>query len=316
MQIYGEISLYLIKKMKFGKVDAPSIIDFTLPIDHHDTKTVLNNGVKSNSVQFHIGCAKWNKTDLKNFYPRGTKNELEYYSNEFNSIELNATFYRFFPEEQFTKWKDTTPDHFRFFPKITQTISQFKRLKETEELVDMYTHAIRHLDQKLGGVFLQMMHNFSPKDFDRVAKFAEYWPKDIPLSIEFRHTDWYNDSSIANELYSLFENNNIQNVITDTAGRRDLLHMRLTNKKAFIRYVGANHDSDYTRLDDWVQRIREWKDEGIEEVNFFIHQNMELASPLLSTYFINRLNAALELDLKVPTNLLDKKEDIDPQRLF
>ncbi len=291
--------------MKFGKVDDASNIDFTLPIDHHDTKNVLNKYGNSNDMLFHIGCAKWNKTDLKNFYPRGTKNELEYYSNQFNSIELNATFYRFFPEEQFTKWKETTPDHFRFFPKVTQTISQFKRLKDTEELVDQYVDAARHLEHKLGGVFLQMMHNFAPKDFDRVIKFAEYWPKDIPLSVEFRHTDWYNDSSVANELYSLFENNGIQNVITDTAGRRDLLHMRLTNTKAFIRYVGANHPSDYTRLDDWVKRIGEWRKEGLDEMNFFVHQNLELESPLLSTYFVKKLNAELDLDLKVPANLLD-----------
>ena len=41
---------------------------------------------------------------------------------------------------------------------------------------------------------------------------------------------------------------NISNVIVDTAGRRDLMHMRLTNPTAFVRYVGANHESDYTRL--------------------------------------------------------------------
>ena len=291
--------------MKFGKVEQPELVDFTLPIDHHETKNVLNKYGSKNQTQFSIGCAKWNKTDLKNFYPKGTKNELEYYSNEFNSIELNATFYRFFPPEQFTKWKETTPDDFKFFPKITQNISQFKRLKDTDEMVDIYAEAVRHLDHKLGGVFLQMIQNFAPKDFDRVVSFIEYWPKDIPLSVEFRHTDWYNDSSIANELYSLFENNGISNVITDTAGRRDLMHMRLTNPKAFIRYVGSNHESDYTRLDDWIIRIKDWMNEGIEEINFFVHQNMELESPLLSTYFIRKLNNELGLKLHVPTNLLD-----------
>ena len=48
------------------------------------------------------------------------------------------------------------------------------------------------------------------------------------------------------------------NIIVDTAGRRDMLHMRLTTPSAFIRYVGANHPSDYTRLDDWVERIENW----------------------------------------------------------
>jgi len=296
--------------MKFGSVTDPSLIDFTLPDDHHENNRVLQRTKNSTAVKFNIGCAKWNKTDLKNFYPRGTKNELAYYSNEFNSIELNATFYRLFEPEQFTKWKDTTPNHFKFFPKITQTISQYKRLKGTEELVDSYTNSVRHLDHKLGGVFLQMMANFAPKDFDKVSDFITYWPKDIPLSVELRHTDWYNDSNVANKLHHLFESNNIANIITDTAGRRDLLHMRLTNSNIFIRYVGANHESDYTRLDDWIIRIKQWVEQGAKEINFFIHQNLELESPLLSTYFVKQLNKELGLNLHVPKNLLKQTDEL------
>ena len=296
--------------MKFGSVADASLIDFTLPDDHSENTRVLQKTKTNTPVTFNIGCAKWNKTDLKNFYPRGTKNELEYYANEFNSIELNATFYRLFEAEQFTKWKDTTPDHFKFFPKITQSISQYKRLKDTEEIVDSYVNAIRHLDHKLGGVFLQMMANFAPKDFDRVSDFINYWPKDIPLSVELRHTNWYNDSEVATKLYHLFESNNISNVITDTAGRRDLLHMRLTNSKVFIRYVGANHESDYTRLDEWIVRIKQWVEQGAKEINFFIHQNVELESPLLSTYFVKQLNKELGHNLHVPKNLLDKTDEL------
>jgi uncharacterized protein YecE (DUF72 family) len=296
--------------MKFGSVADASLIDFTLPDDHSENTRVLQKTKNNTPVTFNIGCAKWNKTDLKNFYPRGTKNELEYYANEFNSIELNATFYRLFEAEQFTKWKDATPDHFKFFPKITQSISQYKRLKDTEEIVDTYVNAIRHLDHKLGGVFLQMMANFAPKDFDRVSDFINYWPKDVPLSVELRHTNWYNDSEVATKLYHLFESNNISNVITDTAGRRDLLHMRLTNSKVFIRYVGANHESDYTRLDEWIVRIKQWVEQGAKEINFFIHQNVELESPLLSTYFLKKLNKELGLNLHIPKNLLDKSDEL------
>src|SRR5699024_6606524 len=43
----------------------------------------------------------------------------------------------------------------------------------------------------------------------------------------------------------------------DTAGRRDLLHMLLTSPTAFVRYVGANHPSDYSRLEDWIKVIKE-----------------------------------------------------------
>lgn len=286
--------------MKFGSVENPQDINFTLPKDHPKTKEVLNKVKDDNVPDIYVGCAKWNRADLKGFYPRGTKDELGYYSKQFNSIELNATFYRIFPAEQFATWYDKTPAGFKFFPKLNQEISHWKRLNETKEVVENYLYNASNLKEKLGTIFLQMHNNFAPKDFNRVVNFIETWPKEVPLAVEFRHTNWYNDEGVANELYDLLENNGISNIIVDTAGRRDLMHMRLTNPTAFVRYVGANHDTDYTRLDDWVERLKQWQDQGVKEIDFFIHQNIEKESPLLSAYFIKKLNAALGSLLKIP----------------
>lgn len=298
--------------MKFGSVDNPEHIDFTLPNDHPDTIKVLQKN-PSQTTDVFVGCAKWNKADLKGFYPRGTKDELEYYSRQFNSIELNATFYRIFPPEQFEKWYNKTPKNFKFFPKVNQEISHWKRLNDdVAPVVDNYLYSAVNLKEKLGCVFLQMHNNFAPKDFDRVINFIEGWPKEIPLAVEFRHTDWYNNETIAEDLYRLLEENNISNIIVDSAGRRDLMHMRLTNSRAFVRYVGANHPSDYTRLDDWVERLKYWKDNGIEHINFFVHQNIEKESPLLSAYFIKKLNTELGTDLKIPR----MKDGINTNTLF
>ncbi|MGI8410337.1 MAG: DUF72 domain-containing protein, partial [Pyrinomonadaceae bacterium] len=206
--------------MKFGQVDNPEEIDFTIPADHKDTKTVLGKS-KTKHFKAYVGCAKWNKADLKNFYPKGTKDELGYYSSQFNCIELNATFYRLFPATQFEKWRETTPDGFKFFPKLGQDISHWARLKDTEEKVEEFVSRASNLQDKLGVPFLQMHNNFGPKDFDRVKAFVENWHYDIPLAIEFRKTDWYNDAKISAELYELLESNKIANVLVDTAGRRD-----------------------------------------------------------------------------------------------
>ncbi|GAA4278009.1 DUF72 domain-containing protein [Aquimarina mytili] len=291
--------------MQFGKVEYPEKIDFTLPQDHEDTAKVLKMN-RTENLSVYVGCAKWNRQDLKGFYPRGTKDELEYYSRQFNSIELNATFYRIFPEEQFKKWYDKTPEGFKFFPKLVQNISHLKRLNEdVQPYVDEYLACAVHLKEKLGTVFLQMHGNFGPKNFDRVIRFMEKWPKEIRLAVEFRHTDWFNDQSVADELYTLLEENNVANIITDTAGRRDLLHMRLTNDEAFIRYVGANHPTDYDRLDAWVERLKSWKDSGINHIHFFVHQNIEKESPLLSKYFIEKLNKKLEMTLNLPNHSKD-----------
>ena len=292
--------------MQFGKVANPENIDFTIPPDHKATQTVLSNVHHDLPLKIHVGCAKWNRQDLKHFYPRGTKNELEYYASQFNSIELNATFYRIFSADQFEKWYKATSENFKFFPKLVRTISHLRRLnEEVYPIVDEYLINAANLKDKLGTLFLQMHDNFSPKNWDRVVRFVEYWPKEFPLALEFRHTDWFNDTSVSNELYELLEQNNMANVLVDTAGRRDLMHMRLTNNEAFIRYVGANHQSDYDRLDDWVTRIVAWKQQGLTNINFFVHQNTELKSPLLSAYFIKRLNKALGTTLTVPKTLDD-----------
>ncbi|MBC7900979.1 MAG: DUF72 domain-containing protein [Saprospiraceae bacterium] len=288
--------------MKFGQVENPEEINFTIPPDHPDTKRVLANS-KPKDFKAYVGCAKWNKADLKNFYPKGTKDELGYYSSQFNCIELNATFYRLFPAAQFEKWKETTPDGFKFFPKLGQDISHWGRLKDTEEKVEEFVSRASLLQDKLGVPFLQMHNNFGPKDFDRVKAFVDNWKYDIPLAIEFRKTDWYNDPEVSTELYDLLESKSIVNVLVDTAGRRDLMHMRLTTPTAFVRYVGANHESDYTRLDDWVERISAWRDKGLKELYFFVHQNIEKESPLLSAYFIAKLNKKIGTELSIPKTL-------------
>ncbi|MDN5204158.1 DUF72 domain-containing protein [Fulvivirgaceae bacterium BMA10] len=286
--------------MKFGSVDNPEVIDFTLPDDHPDGLKVLQKGKPNSLTEVYVGCAKWNRQDLKGFYPRGTKDELAYYSTQFNSIELNATFYNFYSPEQVAKWRDKTPDNFKFFPKVNQVISHLKRLNNVELLVEEFCESQRSFEDKLGMAFLQLHNNFSPKDIDRLQKVIEDWPADIPLSVELRNTAWFNDASVAKETYDLFEKNNITNIITDTAGRRDLMHMRHTTTTAFVRYVGANHESDYQRLDDWLVRIKKWKEEGLEKLYFFVHQNIEKESPLLSAHFIQKLNQELGYDLKIP----------------
>ncbi|MGC4129096.1 MAG: DUF72 domain-containing protein [Bergeyella sp.] len=285
--------------MKFGQVEDPSIIDFTLPKDHPRTLEILKQN-KNGLETISVGCAKWNKTDLKGFYPKGTKDELSYYSTQFNSIELNATFYGMPTPEQVQTWKEKTPENFKFFPKITNTVSHFRRLLNTTDVVTQFATAVLNFDEKLGMVFLQLHDNFKPKDYDRLEKFVKDFPREIALAIELRNTEWFTDEEIFDKTCSLFEENNITNIIVDTAVRRDMLHMRLTTPNVFIRYVGANAESDYQRLDDWLERLTKWKKEGMKNLYFFVHQNLEKASPLLSAHFIGKMNEEWGTNLHIP----------------
>ena len=255
--------------MKFGQSENPQHIDFRLPTDDPHTAEILKQNDTGKPMNVYVGCDKWNKNDLKNFYPRGTKDELSYYSRQFNSIELNATFYSMPSRQQVITWRDKAPNGFRFFPKVTQSISHMRRLNDVQMLTDEYCDNISNFEDKLGMVFLQLHDNFKYKNFDRLVSFIENFPKAIPLAVELRNTEWFNNTAVSNEVYELFEKHQVTNIVVDTAGRRDLLHMRLTTPKAFIRYVGANNpQSDRERLDDWINRFKIWVELGLRDIYF------------------------------------------------
>lgn len=286
--------------MKFGQVPDPSNIKFKLPKDAAATTDILKKA-KGKNFEAYVGCAKWNKTDLKGFYPKGIKDELEYYSHQFNSIELNATFYNMPTPQQVAKWKEKTPKGFKFFPKITNSISHYKRLLDVKEITEVYCNAVANFEEKLGMIFLQLHDNFSPKEFEKLEDFLKTFPKGMPLGVEVRNNKWFEDALEWQRYCALLEKYKMANIIVDTAGRRDMVHMRLTTSAAFIRFVGCNDDKiDYKRLDDWLARIKLWHKEGLKQLYFFVHQNVELSSPLLSAYFIEKLNKSLKTNLHIP----------------
>jgi uncharacterized protein YecE (DUF72 family) len=291
--------------MKFGQVANPEAVDFTIPRDHPATTRLLE-ATKTGTMEVYVGCAKWNKKELQGFYPKGTKDELAYYSSQFNAIELNATFRRRIAPEQYKKWADNTPDGFKFCPKMGQYISHIKRLADTAEPIELFATSASHMGDKLGVPYLQMHDNFGIEHFARVEQFAEDWQYDIPVALELRKTDWHTDPFVKSELYDLLEKSGIVNVLVDTAGRRDLMHMRLTTPTAFVRWVGANHEIDYPRMDEWIERIAAWKSAGLGRLFFFIHQNVDINTVEYARYFIPKLNERIGTDLHVPEILSEE----------
>ncbi|RYD69699.1 MAG: DUF72 domain-containing protein [Sphingobacteriales bacterium] len=252
--------------MDFGKVADPGKIEFRLPKDAPQTRVVLEKHKKDKPLEVFVGCAKWNKQDLRGFYPPYVKDasSLNYYASQFNSVELNATFYQMPAIQDILRWVEQTPAGFKFFPKITNSITHFRRLLNAEEKIEDFCNAVANFEKRLGMVFMQLHDNFQPKDFDRLEHTLQHFPKGIPLAVEVRNEAWFSDPAIFNDFANLLEKKKVANIIVDTAGRRDILHMRLTSPVAFIRYVGANHATDTERLDDWVLRIKKWQKQGLK----------------------------------------------------
>lgn len=96
----------------------------------------------SGEPDIYVGCTKWNRRDLKNFYPWGTKDELEYYGSQFNAVEMNATYYRNFPPEQVTNWYEKVPGDFRFFPKVNGQVSHRKWLSDVDDVRDDFLDSV------------------------------------------------------------------------------------------------------------------------------------------------------------------------------
>lgn len=291
--------------MKFGTVENIDDVDFTLPEDHADTDKLLKSLKKTKSRgKVYVGCAKWGiKEWIGTLYPKGTREDdfRKLYLKEFNCIELNPTHYRIHKSEVVKQWKEGADKDFRFFPKFHQGISHFKRLKGAEELTEIFFKSVNNLGNNLGCCFLQMPPNFAPKSFDVLKDYLEKLPSKPDVQLELRHPGWYSDKNIHDELYSLLKKNKIGFVITDAAGRRDMVHMRLSTPDAYIRFVGNSlHPTDYKRIDDWIKRISQWLESGVRCVYFTMHMHDEKDSPELCRYLVQNLNKQCDLKLHVP----------------
>ncbi|HEV7230837.1 MAG TPA: DUF72 domain-containing protein [Bacteroidia bacterium] len=291
--------------MDFGKIDEKELaaVKFKLPKDPEDNIRILSKAKKASKAKIYIGCAKWGRKDwVGKIYPPKTREAdfLKLYAQHFNSIELNATFYRLPAISQVEKWKETVGKSFLFCPKFSDVISHRKRLKDAGEFTTDFLKSVSSFGENLGPCFLQLPPNFTPKNFDVLKAYIESLPSDFEYFVELRHPDWF-AGDVAAQTFELLEKKKIGAIITDAAGRRDCVHMHLTKPSAFIRFVGNSlHPSDYKRVDDWVNRMKLWLDGGIKSLYFFMHQHEELYSPELCAYTIRQMNKVCKLEMKVP----------------
>ena len=293
--------------MKFGHVSQEQIneINLSLPEDHADNIFSKHSLRASSNFQIYVGCGKWGiPAWAGTVYPEGTKEKdfLAQYIKHFNAIELNSTFYRL-SRSSLEKWAESAQGtNFRFCPKWSRRITHLKRLNEIEENTQYFMDSVAMLGPNLGASFISLPHNFGSKYQDRIQNFLDLLPDNYPVHLEFRHADWFTEP-VFSETMSMLEEKGVGAVITDVALRRDALHMRPTCREVFIRFNGYGlHQSDFNRLDQWIERIKIWKDMGMEKLYFFMHQENEAHTPVLVNYFSEQINEILGLHLPIYKN--------------
>lgn len=294
--------------MDFGIVPDKEIskVDFTLP---PDTVLTYGKGVKSTKVDIRIGLPKWGRKQwVGSLYPKKSKEAdfLNEYTKLFKTIELNAAFYQIPHKDLIKKWKNMVATHHRndflFLPKVSREVSHLKRLKDAEQPMMEFLGAIRSFGSNLGPILIQVGDNFPPKSFDILESFVQHLPSDLRFFIELRNEEWFSELKNREVVYNLFKLHNIGWVITDTAGRRDCLHMELPIPEVYIRFNGLGSDFrtiDYLRIDNWVDRLGDWLSAGLEKVYFIISQKDDTDTPELAQYAIERFNK--KLGANIPT---------------
>jgi uncharacterized protein YecE (DUF72 family) len=155
----------------------------------------------------YIGCSGFYNNDWKgSLYPEDAKSKdfLSLYSQKFNSVEINSTFYRKPTSKTLLKWADETPDDFKFFIKIPKTISHEKRLKDCKEEISEFCNLIQaSLKEKLSGFLYQFPPSFknSQENIDLILTNLDFNFLNV---IEFRHESWWR-----NEIFKILKEHNI-----------------------------------------------------------------------------------------------------------
>jgi uncharacterized protein YecE (DUF72 family) len=296
--------------MEFGKVQHIDNIDFTLPADDPVTEQLWQRlaSLPRHPLQVYVGGTEWGRTSwLGRVYPLGTKPKdfLTWYSRQFNTIELNTLFYGLPAAATILRWTDAVAAGFRFCPKFPEAISHTLQLSNASRETSEFIAALQGFGGKLGPSFLQLSDRFGPGQAGLLQHYVRGLPADFAACVELRAEDWFRpglrESPMVLDTWQEMLERGVGTVITDVAGRRDVLHMRLTSPVAFIRFVtNSLHPTDYQRADAWVERIGCWAGKGLQAVYIFVHSPEEVTSPEIMRYLVSRLNERGLASLPVP----------------
>jgi uncharacterized protein YecE (DUF72 family) len=210
-------------------------------------------------MEYFLGCSGWYYNDwAEKFYPEdlAKKKWLQFYSEHFNTVEINNTFYRFPTEKQLENWCNKTPSNFVFTLKANRLITHRKRFQNTKDLVDRFYALADILKEKLGCILFQlppMLH----KDLELLERITVQLGLRRNNIIEFRHESWFDE-----EVYRILRKHSIGFCSVSAPDLpQDLV---ATSRNAYVRFHGTS-EKMYTHLYskeemiEWAERIRKLK---------------------------------------------------------
>lgn len=225
-----------------------------------------------------IGTSGWNYAHWAGCFYAGVprRDWLRHYCRCFNAVEVNATFYRLLDRRTFERWRDETPDGFRFALKGNRFVTHRKRLRDPVDAVCVERERALGLGPKLAAVIWQLPATL-PKQVDRLQAFAEALGRwtEARHAVEFRHPGWF-DAQVADCLRS-YSIANCQSDAADwplwDARTTDMVYLRLHGHTR--TYASAYRTKT---LEKWAGRIQGWLDSGVS-VHVYFDNDAEGAAP-------------------------------------
>jgi uncharacterized protein YecE (DUF72 family) len=203
-------------------------------------------------------------------------------------VEGNTTFYATPSAKMLQEWVDSTPQSFRFCPKLPRTVSHAgKRVPHFPD-AEGFIATMRLLGERLGPMFLQLPPRYPPSWIDDLREFLNAWSPDLQLAVEVRHLDWFSPPH-ADDLEALLRDKGMARVVIDTRPIRNLqgdkildgtTYRRLLEARqqkpdlsvnanptanfAFLRYIGHPQlEQNDPYLSEWADRLADWLRQGV-----------------------------------------------------
>jgi uncharacterized protein YecE (DUF72 family) len=202
-----------------------------------------------------VGTSGWvYKGWAGTFYPENipARDHLAFYASNFNTVEINATFYRLPPEAMVLGWRERAPRGFIYAVKGSRFITHMKKLKVEPESIDIFFDRARLLRECLGPILWQLPPNLR-HDPERLDTFLSRLPAKFRYAVEFRHPSWINE-----ETFDVLRRRNTAHVSLSSMAMP--LNLTVTTDFAYIRFHGlqGGFAHDYTReeLAPWAEHCR------------------------------------------------------------
>ncbi|WP_066014762.1 DUF72 domain-containing protein [Endozoicomonas atrinae] len=277
---------------------------------------------------YFLGLPMWSNRDwLGGLFPRNTssKDFLSHYSNAFNTVEGNTTFYALPSQETVAGWKSQLNPGFRFCFKLPKEVTHTGQLYNSDVL-EQFFERLDVLKDSLGPFMIQLPASFGPSRFTELERFLRSLPEHYCYAVEVRHPAFFakgNEERYLNRLLmelavdrvcfdsrSLFSRPARNEAERDAQAKKPRLpvHAIATGQRPLIRFIGLGDMAcDEQYLVPWKHKLREWVSEG-KQPYFFMHSPSNREVPFLAESFHDSFQ---DLPEWYPLNIDSQTDQLD-----